>query len=374
MTYKLAQGLSDGRYPNWHHERYSNYSGRFQPGLDSPLIINSRTTLNASIDLGGSRSRGFWGGFLDGLMGRNAYGIKTGIGILDIAAFWAMGKLMGTSRTTPTGSSWFGGTGLYTGSSGSLFANNNLLGSGIGDSFSLANSSYTSYTPTGATPAAAAPDTKAKPAANDELDAAGYKELLEKTDPTEAEKAKMKAYQKAHADDAKKAETEIATAKKKTKPADAKPAVQNNGENNTPKVISADDFNEFVDDITGNKKAIIKNSAITTEDVSNSDNVDNLEAIDKDGNASSKNRNGYYEHITITDKSGNKYTLHNPKVDGNVLTYTVESVTIDKNNTGKYNENEKFKKGTKLKITINASGMMEVINHTDQPIVKTKKQ
>lgn len=146
-------------------------------------------------------------------------------------------------------------------------------------------------------------------------------------------------------------------------------------DNNTQGTIdlsNASAFNAWVKDTSGKNSGKIVGE--NTVEVSNTDGKDNVTEGKADGSSKDELQNGYLKYFTITDASGNKYTLTSPEYNSSSkeLTYVISqkdsNLKADDNGTDKgYEFNSGYSVGTKLKVSIE-NGKLVVTNGRGQAI------
>lgn len=329
------------------------------PKPEKPLILQAPNVSNYYINIKMPEIKQY--SFLE------SFGLIFSNGLKNVTTLWALGKLF--NRNTTAKSGFFGN---YSG--GNYWSSLSSSGGNV-DTFSLSNTYGTqlSFTNTKAsgttkTTTAATPATK-KAAADDDEGKAKKKaatEQAEAPDSKKTQKQQAPASQQPAADDAaaaakKKAEAEAAAkAKAKAQAAATYP--------------SANEFNNFVN-ATKNHNGKIVNDEKTTENVEFTGSTDNVKAGDAKGqHATEKAENGYLKYFTITDSSGNIYTLTDPKEEGGKLTYRVEKSSSDlsKDDSGTdkgYEFNSSYVEGTRLEVEI-VSGQIVLHNKSGEAIAK----
>ena len=132
----------------------------------------------------------------------------------------------------------------------------------------------------------------------------------------------------------------------------------------------------LVDAIDGSDRGIITGE--NTEEVKNKDDVDNVQAGKagkaKETDAKEKTDDGLYKFFTITDESGNEYTLGNPTYNDSskTITYTIiqadSNLTKDDSGSDKgYEFNKDYEVGTQLTVEVK-DGKIVVTNSSGKPI------
>ena len=328
-------GVNDtGRHRSW-----INRPVEQQPGLDYPVVFKDAPRVFQVF--------GFGFGSVSNSQRWTAWGIQRLTNVFDLAGGLLLDKLTG-NMGGGFGRGGFGRGGLGLG--GSIWGNG--FGGGYGgyggySPFNIDMSDPGRYVYQAPTKDAAKDDDKSKVKGNDD------------------DKSKVKGNDD---DDDKNKVKGNDDDKNKDKKVD-----NNNNKDKKDKLIKG-----LIDAIDGNDAGIITGQ--NTLEVQNRENVDNVQAGKANkanaADAKDKSADGLYKFFTITDQSGNQYTLGNPEYNEttNTITYTIvrsdSDLSKDNNATTKdkgFEFNKNYNVGTKLTVEVK-DGKIIVTNSSGQAI------